>query len=309
VNRRKQHDRKHASVRLIGVASGIGAQDPGCEKGAWAIKHSHWMHRLAEVTEWSDLIYPRDGLDRWASLADLATRVGDEVVRTLEEGNFPVVLGGDHSCALGTWSGVARALNGRGPLGLLWIDAHMDSHIPETSASHAIHGMPLAALLGRGQHALVSLAGREAILRPEHVCLLAVRSYEEAEAELLNRLEVRVISQAEVLRRGLDTCLAEALLRIGTGTAGFGVSLDLDAIDPIQAPGVGSPEPAGLDAQRLVAALAPALADQRLLALEIAEYNPEHDRSQRTLRLIVDLLDQLVQQVGAHRKSKLAQGD
>lgn len=292
---------KHPEVRLIGVASGIGAQDPGCEKGAWAVKHSHWMHRLAEVTEWSDLIYPRDGLDRWACLADLATRVGDEVVRTLAEGDFPVVLGGDHSCALGTWSGVARALHGRGPLGLLWIDAHMDSHIPETSASHAIHGMPLAALLGHGQPALVSLAGKQAILRPEHVCLLAVRSYEEEESELLDRLGVRVIAQTEVQQRGIAPCIAEALARISTGTAGFGISLDLDAIDPDQAPGVGSPEPAGLDATRLLTALAPTLADHRLQALEVAEYNPQHDHGQITLRLIVDLLDRLVNQRGLHR--------
>ena len=290
---------KRGQVRLIGVASGLGAQDPGCGKGPWAVKHSHWMHRLAAATEWSDLIYPHAGLDRWETLADLAGRVGDEVMRTLAAGDFPVVIGGDHSCALGTWSGVARALAARGetrPLGLLWIDAHMDSHVPETSVSHAVHGMPLAALLGHGQHALVSLAGSRPVLRPEHVCLLAVRSYEEAEAELLRRLGVRAITQAEVSERGLHASLAEGLARVGVGTAGFGVSLDLDAIDPREAPGVGTPEPAGLDAGRLIAALAPALANHRLLAMEIAEYNPEHDLGQTTLRLIVELLDRLVEQ-------------
>lgn len=284
---------RRRNIRIIGVASGIGARDPGCEKGPWALKHSHWMHRLAEVTEWSDLIYPHAGLDRWARLADLATRVGHEVARCLAEGDFPVVVGGDHSCAMGTWSGVARTLAERGPLGLLWIDAHMDSNIPETSASHAAHGMPLATLLGRGQPGLVSLAGKSPALLPEHVCLLAVRSYEEEEAVLLDRLKVRVISQGEVQERGIEATLAEALARVTEGTAGFGISLDLDAIDPGEAPGVGSPEPAGLPAHEFLAALAPLLADPRLVALEIAEFNPEHDRAQVTLQLIVEVLDRL----------------
>lgn len=276
------------------MASGIGARDRGCEKGPWALKHSHWMHRLAASIEWSDLIYPRIGRDRWASLADLARRVGDEVARTLVAGDFPVVIGGDHSCALGTWSGVARTLNGRGPLGLLWIDAHMDSHTPETSASHAIHGMPLAALLGHGQPALVALAGKRPVLRPEHVCLLAARSFEEEEAMLLERLSVQIISADEVHQRGLSISLVEARERVAMGSAGFGVSLDLDAIDPFYAPGVGSPEPDGLDGRYLISQLAPILADHRLLALEIAEYNPDRDRDQTTLRLIAEVITQLV---------------
>lgn len=291
---------KRGSIRIVGVASGLGAQDPGCEKGPWALKHSHWMDRLDEVVEWSDLIYPHTGLEPRARMADLAARVGEEVARTLAAGDFPVVVGGDHSCAMGTWRGVAQALAGRGPLGLLWIDAHMDSHIPETSTSHAVHGMPLAALLGRGQPAQVVSADKRPVLHPGHVCLLAVRSYEEEEAALLDHLGVRVISQAEVQARGIRPALAEGLVRVTEGTAGSGISLDLDAIDPGEAPGVGSPEPAGLKAHELVAALTPLLADRRLVALEIAEYNPEHDRGQVTLQLIVEVLDRLAKGRGSH---------
>lgn len=282
---------KPGTLRLIGVASGLGAGDPGCEKGPWALKRGHIPHRLAEAIEWSDLIYPHDGLDYWARLADLTRRVGIEVERTLAAGDFPVVIGGDHSCAMGTWSGTARAVARQGPLGLLWIDAHMDSHVPETSASHAAHGMPLATLLGLGQPELLHAVG--APLRPEHVCLLAVRSYEEEEAALLDRLRVRVIPQAEVRARGLRASLDEALARVATGTAGFGISLDLDAIDPREAPGVGSPETDGLSARECLDTMAPLLADPRLQALEIAEYNPEHDRAQATQRIIVELLERL----------------
>lgn len=284
---------KQGSVRIIGVASGIGAQDTGCGKGPWAIKHSHQMQKLSKDTEWSDLIYPRSGLDQWARLADLAHRVGEEVERTLAAGDFPVVIGGDHSCALGTWSGASRALGGQGDLGLLWIDAHMDSHIPDTSSSHAPHGMPLAALLGLGQHNLISLMGKPPVLRPAHICLMGVRSYEQEEADLLDRLGVRVIGQEEIQERGIPDALAEAMAKVTTGSAGFGISLDLDAIDPDQAPGVGSPEPAGLDARDLLRNLGPVLAHPRLMALEIAEYNPEHDHNQITLQLIVDILERL----------------
>jgi arginase len=286
-------------IRLIGVASGLGARDPGCGKGPWAVKHSHWMERLASTVEWSDLIYPKDGLDRWATFADLSTRVRDEVADALVAGEFPVVLGGDHSCAIGTWSGVARGLAalGRGQaFGLLWIDAHMDSHVPSTSLSHAVHGMPIATLLGLGAHEFRPVLGGQAVLHPDSLCLLGIRGFEDDEAALLRRLGTRVIFQDEIRVRGPRACMAEALARVGRAPAGFGVSVDLDAIDPSEAPGVGSPEPAGLGAGELLATLADVFAAPNLLALEIAEYNPEHDRDQRTLRVLVDLLELLSRQ-------------
>lgn len=286
-----------SSIRLIGVASGLGAQDPGCGKGPWAVKHSHWMARLESAVEWSDLIYPKDGLDRWRTFADLLERLRDEVADALAAGEFPVVLGGDHSCAIGTWSGVGRGLattGSDGPFGLLWIDAHMDSHIPETSLSHALHGMPIATLLGLGAHELRALLAGRPVLHPDYLCLLGIRSYEEAEAALLQRLGARVIFQDEVRARGLGPCMAEALERVGRAPAGFGVSLDLDAVDPGEAPGVGSPEPDGLGVDALLGSLAEVFGAPGLRALEIAEYNPEHDTGQRTLRLIVELLEHLL---------------
>jgi len=281
-------------IRLIGVASGLGAQDPGCGKGPWALKHTPLGHQVEERAEWLDLLYPHDVPDRWAAIGELAGRLARAVADTLAAREFPVVIGGDHSCAVGTWSGAANALGDGERLGLIWIDAHMDSHRPETSLSHAIHGMPLAVLLGQGKRELLALVDHGPVLRPENLCLIAVRSYEEAEAEFLDRLGVRVITIAEVRERGIAAALAEARAIAGRGTRAFGISLDLDAIDPSEAPGIGSPEPAGLAAAPLLGALHPLLADPALIALEIAEFNPEKDRAQRTRHLVLAVLEHLV---------------
>ncbi|MGH8507495.1 MAG: arginase, partial [Gammaproteobacteria bacterium] len=204
----------------------------------------------------------------------------------LQNGRRVAVIGGDHSCAIASWSAAASAL--RGPLGLVWIDAHMDSHTPATSPSGALHGMPLAILLGFGPPELTDLLYPGAKLRPENVCLVGVRSYEPEEAELLHCLGVRVITMDEVRARGLMRSLGEAFAIVSCGTAVVGLSIDLDAIDPEDAPGVGTPARNGLRGLALVEGLR-RLAPQPVL-VEIAEFNPLHDRKNKTARLVIDLL-------------------
>lgn len=222
------------------------------------------------------------------TVAALGARLAREVERVLRAGKFPLVVGGDHSCAIGTWNGVRRALAARGPLGLVWIDAHMDSHTFATTQSGQLHGMPLAALLGEGDAALT---GPAPTLRPQHVCLIGVRSFEAGEAALLHRLGVRVFAMAEVRRRGLATVFDEALAIVRQGTAGFGVSIDLDALDPAEAPGTGLPVPGGLGRVELAAALTRLRDDPAFVALEIVEYDPHRDRDRRTADVVGALVD------------------
>ena len=219
-----------------------------------------------------------------AAATELCFRLASCVHNTLESGHFPLVVGGDHSCAIGTWSGVHLWLGEQGPLGLIWIDAHMDSHTFATTPSGALHGMPLACLLGYGEQRLTGIGVAKPKLRPEHVCLLGVRSFEDGEAALLKKLGVRVISVAEIRKRGVVATLAEALAIANNGTAGYGVSLDLDVLDPSEEPGVGSPEPDGLLCLELEQALRQLRNDPALLAMEIVEYNPHHDRNLLTAR-------------------------
>jgi len=207
----------------------------------------------------------------------------------ITRGLFPLILGGDHSVAAGTWSGIADAYKTRlgeaGRIGLIWIDAHLDSHTPETSESQAPHGMPLAALLGHGAPALTDLRGWRGKVRPENVAVVGVRSFEDGEAALLNRLGVRVFGIAEVQARGLDACLEEAVDIATRGTCGYGVSFDVDAIDPREAMAVGSPVEDGIAAHEAIAAMPRFAGDPRLIGFELVEYNPEREGASDGLTL------------------------
>jgi arginase len=230
------------------------------------------------------------GVGALQAVSGFCRQLAGRVEGLAAEGDYFAVLGGDHSCAVGTWSGAARGLSGRGSLGLIWVDAHMDAHVPGTSPTGTLHGMPVACLLGHGEDALTSIAASGPAVRPEHICLLGVRSFEDGEAALLQRLGVRVIFMEEIGRRGLDAVMGEALAIAGTGTAGFGLTIDLDGLDPIEAPGVGSPVADGLSADGLISALGGLRQRSGFIGIEIAEFNPALDREGVTARLVRDLL-------------------
>lgn len=190
---------------------------------------------------------------------------------------LPVILGGDHTTAIGSWP----ALRGpRHPLGLLWMDAHLDSHTPLTSLSERLHGMPLAVLLQEGDPRLHPW--NRPVVDARHSAVFGARSFEPGERERLNRLGVRFYTMPEIRQRGLATCLREAWRRVSSCPGGFGISLDVDGLDPRLAPGVSLREPGGLDPVR-VAAIVRRLPKHGLRGLEIAEYNPGRDRHGQTL--------------------------
>lgn len=233
-----------------------------------------------------------DGSSTAGRIAELCRDLADEVALALRADEFPVVIGGDHSVAIGTWSGVARVLGE--PFGLLWIDAHLDSHTPETSYSGAIHGMPLACLLGRGDKRLLDMGLIGAQISAAHTVVLGPRSYEPEEFAFLQRMGVRIIDSEQVHQRGFVDCLEEAVGIVSAAPAGFGVTLDLDAIDPQLAPGVGSPEPDGLVAHDALMAIHLAAGMAGFKALEIVEYNPDRDQYGATASLISDLIGQVL---------------
>lgn len=296
------HLNKYTRLRIIGAASGIGAQDQACEDGPVAFHHSQAWHELEHhpLLDWGKTLFAPDGdgTSTVGRIAELCRDLADEVALTLRADEFPVVIGGDHSVAIGTWSGVARVLGE--PFGLLWIDAHLDSHTPETSYSGAIHGMPLACLLGRGDKRLLNIGLNGPQVSAAHTVVLGPRSYEPEEIEFLQRMGVRIIDSDEILQRGFTACLEEAVGIVSAASAGFGVTLDLDAIDPQLAPGVGSPEPDGLVERDALAALRRVSSLAKLKALEIVEYNPDRDRHGTTAGLISDLIGQILPHAGGH---------
>ena len=289
IESRRAHPRH--DVRIVAAASGSGAADPGCAAGPEALRRSDLLTRLWRgglEPVWDATLPAPEGSDAADVVRALCQALSQRVRMLAARGAFPLVLGGDHSCAIGTWSGVASAVGARGSLGLIWIDAHMDAHVPGTSPSSALHGMPLACLLGEGDPDLVAVAGG-GVLSARNVCLIGVRSFEPEEAVLLSKLGVRVVTMDEVASRGLDEVMREAHTIATDGTCAFGVTIDVDALEPREAPGVGTPVPGGLTCAALERALRAIAADPKLVAAEIAEYNPQRDEEGRTLDAIIGL--------------------
>jgi arginase len=226
-----------------------------------------------------------------SEIAETCTRTAEAVMTTLEEGITPLVLGGDHSLAAGSISGIAEFHRRRGQkIGVIWIDAHSDLNTPETSPSGNVHGMPLAALLGLGPEPLSHLFGYAPKIAPENTVLIGVRDVDAAERENIRRAGlVEVYTMRDIDERGMRSVMEEALRAAGRGTAGYHVSLDVDWIDPEDAPGVGTPVRGGATYREAHLAME-ILADHgRLLSFEIVEVNPVIDEHNRTADLAVEL--------------------
>src|SRR3954462_1294832 len=196
-------------VELIGAAWGLGGPEPGCAEAPAVLVPlliEELQRRGMPLAAGPILSSARTERRKQLAVSKLCGLLAAAVADALVHGRLPCVLGGDHSCAGGTWTGVARAV--KGALGLVWIDAHMDAHTPRTSHTGRLHGMPLAWLLGQDDDPLHGLA--TGVLEPQHVALIGVRSYEPEERERLERLGVRVIYMSEIAERGIDAVLDEA---------------------------------------------------------------------------------------------------
>ena len=276
-------------VELIGAAWGLGGAHPAC-----ADAPAHLMP-LLEARLRDCGMAPNAGpvlapsareWRRQHAVSRLCQNLAGAVAQARRGDRLPCVIGGDHSCAAGTWAGVARTM--QGSLGLVWIDAHMDAHTPGTSHTGRLHGMPLAWLLGQDDDPLYGLA--TGVIEPQHVALVGVRSFEPEEQQRLQRLGVRVIYMEEIRRRGLDAALDEALAIATRGTSAFGVSIDLDVVTPEEAPNVGTPVSDAVGSAALARALEEVAGRPGLAAVELVEYSPRLDRDGRTARVALELL-------------------
>lgn len=268
-------------LRVIDVAMALGAPIGGAEAAPATLRRAGLDERLRGLG-WRVVHQAPGAAD--GGLGGLLRALADCCARPLPAGGRWLIVGGDHSLAAGSWRGIGRAL-GRAP-GLLWIDAHLDAHTAHSSPSGRAHGMPLAALFGLGAHALAGVPGPA--LDPDRTLLIGTRSYEAAEYRRLRRLGVAVRAMPEIARCGLAPSFAAALARLAG--APWGLSLDVDALDPVLAPGVSTPVAGGLGAGELGAALRGLLHRRDCVALEIVEYNPRRDPDGRTAALLLELI-------------------
>ena len=277
------------AISVIGYGCGLAAGDTGCAQGPDELEIKH-------------ILYPQDfksnkNNNKYKIIGDICTRLA-EITRdyTRQHKKF-VVIGGDHSCAIGTWSGVHAGINGdndNNNLGLIWIDAHLDSHTPDTTPSGNIHGMPVAVLVGQGDEKLTHILHKFPKIKPDNICFIGVRSFEKAEQDLIQQLNITVFYMSDIINQGLDSIFKQALKIANHNTVGYGLSIDLDGIDPTQAPGVGTPETSGLDALELITVLKNNIQNKNnnnLLGLEIAEFNPLHDKNNKTRDIIEKLIE------------------
>jgi len=225
-------------------------------------------------------------------IVDVCSRARALTLDVLAAGCLPLVLGGDHSLSMGTTSAVAQH-HGEGgkPIGLIWVDAHTDMNTPETTPSGNVHGMALAALLGRGPEALARVVGEGGCVAAERVSVLGARQIDPVERELVKASGIRVFTMSELDERGVASCMDEALERALHDAAGFVLSFDLDAIDPLFAPGVGTAVVGGITYREAHLVCEKAARCGGLLSLEMVELNPVLDEGNRTARLGMGLIE------------------
>lgn len=292
------------NIELLGVPMDLGSGRRGVDMGPSALRIAGVAAALAacghRVTDAGDLDIKNMeeipiGSRRARYLKEIArasSLLSKEVERILDRKRFPLVLGGDHSIAVGTISGVASwCRRHRKRLGLLWVDAHGDIHVPRTSPSGNIHGMPLAALFGLGPGELSGVGGKGPKLDPSRVALVGIRSLEDGERRHLKALGIRVYTMSEIDRDGIHTVMSDALARVTDGTDCLHVSFDLDAVDPALAPGVGTPVKGGLDLREAHVIMELIAASKRMTSMEVVEVNPILDERNRSAALAVELLE------------------
>jgi arginase len=284
-------------LAIIGAALDLGAGRRGVDMGPSAIRYAGIDDRLAalglSISDWGNVevavaeaAEQGDPKARFLSeIKEACERIARRVAHASREGFVPVVMGGDHSVAIGTLGGLA-SVHGAG--GVLWLDAHGDLNIPETSPSGNVHGMPLAAALGLAPDAFGSEAWPLPALDPQHVALVGIRSLDDGERELVNELGIAVFTMTDLDRRGVEPVVREALERV-SGAPFAHISLDMDVVDPEAAPGVGTPVRGGLSYREAHLAMELVAEWGEFASFEVVEVNPVLDRENATGLLAVDL--------------------
>lgn len=289
-------------IRILGVPLDLGQSRRGVDMGPSAVRVAGLeakLEALGHVVEDGGNVQvaipeqKKEGDPRAKYLKEIVstcTKHADMVLKTLESGKVPLVLGGDHSVAAGTVAGVAEFYRRQEKkIGLIWIDAHADINTPETSPSGNVHGMPLAAIMGLGPGELANIYNFSPKVRPENCVLVGVRDIDAAEKENIRETGIEVYTMRDIDERGMRTVIEEALRIAGRGTAGYHVSLDMDWIDPEDAPGVGTPVRGGASYREAHLAMEIIADHGRMTSFEIVEVNPVIDEHNRTAALAVEL--------------------
>jgi len=285
-------------ITIIGAPMDLGADRRGVDMGPSAIRYAdlytklvaqgHTVHDLGNIgVVGLELPAPGDAhLKYLDQIVASALELAERTEAAVRGGSVPLVLGGDHSIALGSIGGVTNALPG---IGVIWFDAHGDFNTGETTPSGNIHGMILGALAGYGAPALVNATGPGPKLVPAHIVIVGARDLDRGERDLLHRAGVRVLTMADIDRHGIYEVTREAIALASDGTTGVHVSFDMDVVDPSEAPGVGTPVRGGVTYREAHLAMEMVGDSGKLASMDLIEVNPILDHANRTAQLAVEL--------------------
>lgn len=289
-------------VHVIGVPLDLGGNRRGTDMGPSAFRIAGFREQLASlglaVTDKGDVPSPipetkgaGDPRKRYVrEIARVCQKLFQTALASLEEGALPIALGGDHSLGAASVAAAASHLRRQGkPLGLIWVDAHGDMNSPSTSGSGNVHGMPLAALLGREPIELARFAGETPAVLPEHTVLVGIRNLDDVEKEIVRDAGVQVFTMKDVDRLGIAQVMERALTLASRGTGGVHVSFDMDVCDPSIAPGVGTPVKGGLDYREAHFVMEMVSESGKLTSLDLVEVNPTLDLRNTTAELGIEL--------------------
>jgi arginase len=290
-------------IRIIGVPMDLGASRRGVDMGPSALRVAGLQARIKQlghqvedignisVKQPEEMPYGEKRAKYIEEIADACKDLGTAVQKSLEDGYMPLVLGGDHSIAVGSVSGVgAHFRRENRSIGCIWLDAHSDMNTPETSPSGNVHGMPLSALMGYGTEELYDLFGYRPKVEPQNVALVGVRDLDSHEKKFIKKLGVKAFTMREIDERGMREVMSDALKYAMDDTDGIVVSLDMDFVDPSDAPGVGTPVRGGVTYREAHLAMEMIADSEAMVSMEVVEINPVIDEHNRTALLGVELV-------------------
>ncbi len=288
-------------ISIIGVPMDLGQTKRGVDMGPAAIRYAGAIERLEKlgyaIEDLGDLEIERfhsepknDLLKNEKEVAAANRKLASLVSEIVEKERFPLVFGGDHSIAIGSIAGIAKFYKN---FGVIWFDAHGDLNTKETSPSGNIHGMPLAVNLGFGEPSLTNIENYSPKIKPEHVAIIGVRSLDEGEKQLIRELGIKVYTMHEVDRMGMARIMEETIAYFSQHTDGVHVSFDLDSLDPVDAPGVGTPVLGGLTYRESHLAMEMLAESKIVTSAEFVEVNPILDERNKTAETAVALIGSL----------------
>lgn len=295
------------TIAAISVPFDLGAGRRGASKGPKAIMQAGLLRGLqqmdmtiqhvAEIRLPNDTAAPlppeveKNNLKYLAEVIDVNTRLAEQVSKVVEQGQFPLVIGGDHSIAIGTLAGLSGHYTN---LGVIWIDAHSDLNTADTSPTGNIHGMSLAISLGMGHPLLTSIKGNHAKVKAENIVLIGSRSLDEGEKKLIRSLGIKCYTMHDIDRKGMAAVMQDAIAYISGKTDGVHVSFDVDSLDPLEAPGTGTAVKGGLQFREAHLAVEMLHEAGIVTSAEFVEVNPLLDDNNKTSHLAVGLISSLL---------------